>query len=942
MKHDRSLSHEVLASVLLSAMSLTTVSSAEPTVPGVIATAPSEPMADEARQRVSSGVFVRWPDGRPASGVLVLGPAGERSWTDDRGDATLAILLPVAGDARVRAMTTDGGVNHGGSALLSVGPMGELIASGPITLSAGVACEPEWVATFGSAPLAFTVRSMAVFDDGSGGGPTLFVGGASEVVSWNWSPRISKLTESGWESIDNGIAALGGFAASTVNALTVFDDGLGGGPALYAGGAFDVTNGPVNSGRIARLVGSTWQPVGGGIATNSVYAMTVWNDGSGPGLVIGGNFSFDGPGITKYLVMRKANTWFSFGSGVNGAVHALAGAPAGAIGGAGLYVGGAFTSAGGAAANRVARWNGSWSALHSGVNGAVNALAFFNDGPGPRLYAGGDFTTASGAAANRMARWSGTSWLTVGSGVNGSVGALHVHNGGSGASLFVCGAFTTAGGLTTNRIARWTGSAWSALGSGVDGAAHALASFDIDGGSAELIAGGAFTMPIGGPTSARVAAWSGSAWLSMQVEGLDNAVKSMAIFDDGRGRGPVLVIGGYLNGAGGIAAPGIVQWDGQAWSGLGSGLGGGVECMLVHDDGGGPALFVGGSFGSAGGIVANGIAKWNGEQWMSIGGAAGGGATVWSLAVYDDGLGGGPQLHAGGSFTSIGGTAANRIAKWNGTSWSALGSGVGAAGASVYAMVVHNDGSGGRPSLYIGGFFSSAGGIPASRIARWDGTAWSALGSGVTGGNVQALAEYDDGRTGGPRLCIGGSFTTAGGAPVNQLAVWNGTSWSALGGGVSPAGSSVMVLRVFDDGIGDGPVLFVGGRFTMAGTTPANCLARWNGTEWSSPGVPEFPPGPPPIAALLGVDESSSFGPALYVGGWMQPGPSGDWYISKWQTCQVDEGDPADLNGDGVVDGNDLGTLLGQWGPCAGCAADFNGDGVVDGNDLGTLLGQWG
>jgi len=51
--------------------------------------------------------------------------------------------------------------------------------------------------------------------------------------------------------------------------------------------------------------------------------------------------------------------------------------------------------------------------------------------------------------------------------------------------------------------------------------------------------------------------------------------------------------------------------------------------------------------------------------------------------------------------------------------------------------------------------------------------------------------------------------------------------------------------------------------------------------------------------------------------------------------------DPADLNGDGVVDGNDLGTLLGQWGPCAGCAADFNGDGVVDGNDLGTLLGSW-
>jgi hypothetical protein len=50
---------------------------------------------------------------------------------------------------------------------------------------------------------------------------------------------------------------------------------------------------------------------------------------------------------------------------------------------------------------------------------------------------------------------------------------------------------------------------------------------------------------------------------------------------------------------------------------------------------------------------------------------------------------------------------------------------------------------------------------------------------------------------------------------------------------------------------------------------------------------------------------------------------------------------PADLNGDGVVDGNDLGILLGAWGT-AGGPADLNGDGVVDGNDLGRLLGDWG
>ena len=53
---------------------------------------------------------------------------------------------------------------------------------------------------------------------------------------------------------------------------------------------------------------------------------------------------------------------------------------------------------------------------------------------------------------------------------------------------------------------------------------------------------------------------------------------------------------------------------------------------------------------------------------------------------------------------------------------------------------------------------------------------------------------------------------------------------------------------------------------------------------------------------------------------------------------------PSDLNGDGFVNGDDLGTMLGAWGPCVGssCPADLNADGSVDGDDLGTLLGGWG
>lgn len=50
---------------------------------------------------------------------------------------------------------------------------------------------------------------------------------------------------------------------------------------------------------------------------------------------------------------------------------------------------------------------------------------------------------------------------------------------------------------------------------------------------------------------------------------------------------------------------------------------------------------------------------------------------------------------------------------------------------------------------------------------------------------------------------------------------------------------------------------------------------------------------------------------------------------------------PGDLDGDGVVNGGDLGALLSAWGACAGCAADLNDDGVVDGADLGLMLTAW-
>jgi hypothetical protein len=152
-----------------------------------------------------------------------------------------------------------------------------------------------------------------------------------------------------------------------------------------------------------------------------------------------------------------------------------------AVSGTNLYAGGTFTTAGGNAANSVAKWDGShWSALGSGMNNDVLALAL----SGTNLYAGGDFTTAGGGAAKYIAKWDGTSWSQLGSGMNDAVKALAV----SGGTLFAGGSFTNAGSGGANYIAQWYGGSWSALGSGTDGDVRALALF---GGA--LYVGGGFT-----------------------------------------------------------------------------------------------------------------------------------------------------------------------------------------------------------------------------------------------------------------------------------------------------------------------------------------------------------------------------------------------------------------------------------------------------------------
>ncbi len=124
-------------------------------------------------------------------------------------------------------------------------------------------------------------------------------------------------------------------------------------------------------------------------------------------------------------------------------------------------------------------------------------------------------------------------------------------------------------------------------------------------------------------------------------------------------------------------------------------------------------------------------------------------------------------------------------------------------------------------NVFVGGDFNTAGNIGAIGVARWDGTNWSPVGGGISATSfkpaVYGLA-YD-----GTSLYVGGNFTMAGSVSANNLAQWDGQSWSPFGTGPN---STVHGIAVY------GNELFIGGNFTSAGSQNAVGIARWLGGRW--------------------------------------------------------------------------------------------------------------
>jgi hypothetical protein len=382
--------------------------------------------------------------------------------------------------------------------------------------------------------------------------------------------------------------------------------------------------------------------------------------------------------------------------------------------------------------------------------------------------------------------------------------------------------------------------------------------------------------------------------------------------------GAHLYAAGVFTQMDGVSANRIAGWDGLHWSALSTGFNNIAFALEEFDDGGGRDLYAGGTFTEAGGFAALCLARWDGAQWSAVGGGITGLATpvVRALATFDDGSG--ESLFVGGDFDDAGGVATSNIARWDGSQFHAVGAGL---NGTVFALGVHDDGGG--PALYAAGEFTQTadGAASMSRIAKWDGASWTAVGDGFNS-TVFALAS---GTVGGvSRLHAAGDFSASGEDPISCVAEWDGIAWTPLAGGIQASGLSLEVI--------DGS-LYAGGTYAFADGLPANGVARWDGSQWST-----LATGLTGVARCDAIGAMSLTGDGIAIGGFFTgAGNATVDNIAHWTPCEVSA--PGDLSGDGNVDGADLAILLAAWG--GGGPADIDGSGVVDGADLAALLSAW-
>lgn len=612
----------------------------------------------------------------------------------------------------------------------------------------------------------------------------------------------------------------------TIAAIAPLPDGR-----VVVGGQFESCGDVVVNGvAIWDPAAAAFVPMGAGLGSGfaPVDALAV----SGNSIFVGGAFAQTG-NIAANAIARfdlATQTWSSLGfgpgDGLNGAVLAIA------VHGQSLFAGGMFTEAGGAPVPYLARFDfqsQTWGPVDEAAGASVSGFVYALWVDGNDLIVGGDFERAGGIVVNNIARLDTTTrtWAPFGSGVGQSVRAIAV----AGGHVYVGGSMVSAGTQVVNHLARFdrTNGTWRAVGRGaVVGTNNWVQGLAATEDSLYVV--GSFERA-GGLQASRVARFDlgSEQWEPLAgggSEGLDGVAYAVARVGDR------ILVGGNFDSAGAERADSIAGFDtstGQ-WIAFRGQRARGVSWFANSFVEYGDDVIVGGTFRWAGDVAASSVARYDtvNRSWSPLADTVGEGVDGWvnSLELV------GTQLFVGGYFTRAGGRPARNIARYDLASrtWSPIGHGSADGVDGMVTALEYSDGM-----LYVGGGFASAGTVPAYGLARLDlstGT-WGTLGEGDSngvGGFVEDLLVHRG------SLFVGGGFVSAGGEVRSKLARFElaTQAWAAFNAGFD-AGPEIVVtaLAAWDD------VLVAGGRFPSAGGVPAYNIARLNldtGT-WSSLGV---------------------------------------------------------------------------------------------------------
>lgn len=808
-------------------------------------------------------------------------------------------------------------------------------------------------------------QALAIFDDDGPGlnPPALIVGGAFSTAYQSASPgfvllnSVAKWTGTNWLPLGSGLHGGGAY----VNSMHAWDpDGNGSAPAsLFVGGRFD-TAGSVTANSIARWDGVSWTDLAGGLSTGSndrVYTIEAIDfDGDGPQqskLAVGGVFTSAGPIASSSLALWDGVAWTDMAWPQAYEVFSIATFDsAGSTEGPTVYVGGSTSLSGNTFIRGLMKWDGGeWydvSPNPSSLDVLSVIVADFDgiEGPNsPCIFAGGARRSASSdgrSSINCIARFDGNAWYKVGGAGRGfganEIGSLRelqvVESGVLTKSLFAVGFFSNAGNNASLGIARWDGRSWRGIGGGLNSGARVVEAFDEDGdgpGQPELFVGGYFTQA-GEVNTDYLAKWDGTNWHAF-VEQPNSYVFSLQRFDPD-GPGPAresLFVGGYFTSVGAMPASYVAQWDGTAWSSMGSGLNNWPSSMCVYDeDDDGPALprlFVGGYFTTAGGIQVNGIARWDGSNWSEVGGGISSGGLVSWMTVFDEDDDGPikPVLVVVGQFISAGGQNAAGIAAWNGSNWTPLATTTGSFARKAGAAGFDPDGPGpAPPELIVTDQFNTIQGISANSIARRLAGQWSTLGispnDGINSLGI-GIASFDDDEDGPnpPSLFVGGFQTMAGGLPSERISRWS---------------APVPFVRAYPDAIGAKVNERVELSLDVGGLTPITF-------QWYRDGSPLTDSG-----RISGSNSATLVIEPAYRG------DSGQYELYASNQCgygwspAIDVGigclsarPDGDMDGDGFVDGHDIAAfvnilLFNSEPDETVCVADLNYDNILNADDI--------